>query len=66
MYYYQKNVKKFIKLIVNFQKFPNEKIIVRPHPAEKKNLWEKSLMNNQKPIKYDGELSSYIRNVNIY
>ena len=37
-------MKKFIGLIKNFSnKFPKEKIILRPHPTEKLDLWEKVL-----------------------
>ena len=46
--YQTKSMKKFIKLIINFsKKFPNETIVVRPHPTEKKELWEKVLKNCQ-------------------
>ena len=65
IYKYQtKSIKRFINLIINFSnKFPNEKIIVRPHPTEKKNLWETKLRNFKNiSIKPDGELSSYIKN----
>ena len=39
IYEYQtKSMKRFINLIINFsKKFPNESIIVRPHPTEKKS-----------------------------
>ena len=62
--YQTKSMKKFIKLIINFsKKFPNETIVVRPHPTEKKEVWEKVLKNCQNVlIKPDGDLSSYIRN----
>jgi surface carbohydrate biosynthesis protein len=62
--YQTRSMKKFIKLIINFsKKFPSEKIIVRPHPTEKKDLWEKVSKKSQNiSIKYDGDLSSYIRN----
>ena len=62
--YQTKSMKKFFKLIINFsKKFPNEAIIVRPHPTEKKELWENMLKDCKNvSIKPDGELSSYIRN----
>ena len=42
--YQTKSMKKFFKLIINFsKKFPNEAIVVRPHPTEKKELWENML-----------------------
>ncbi len=62
--YQKKSMKKFISLIKNFSnKFPKEKIILRPHPTEKLDLWEKVLKNCKNiSIKGDGELSSYIKN----
>ena len=41
IYEYQtKSMKRFINLIINFsKKFPNESIIVRPHPTEKKKSY---------------------------
>ena len=62
--YQTKSMKKFIKLIINFsKKYPNEIIVVRPHPTEKKELWEKVLKNCQNvSIKPEGDLSRYIRN----
>tara|TARA_Y100000768_G_scaffold382665_1_gene363435 strand:- start:757 stop:2085 length:1329 start_codon:yes stop_codon:yes gene_type:complete len=62
--YQNKSMKKFIKLIINFsKKFPNETIVVRPHPTEKKKLWEEVLKNCQNIlIKPDGDLSAFIRN----
>lgn len=65
IYEYQtKSMKRFINLIINFsKKFPNESIIVRPHPTEKKELWEEKLRNCKNiSIKPDGDLSSYIKN----
>jgi len=62
--YQKKSMKKFISLIKNFSnKFSKEKIILRPHPTEKKDLWEKVLKNCKNvSIKPYGELSSYIKN----
>ena len=65
IYEYQtKSMKKFINLIINFsKKFPNEVIVVRPHPSEKKELWEEKLRGCKNiSIKPDGDLSSYIKN----
>ncbi len=61
--YQRKSMKKFIKLIINFsKKFPDEKIVVRPHPTEKIELWKKFLGNCKNvSIMPDGDLSRYIR-----
>lgn len=44
-------------------KFPSENIIVRPHPTEKIEYWEKELKDFKNVlIKVDGNLSRYIVN----
>lgn len=55
----------FVKLIRKVaEKFPNKKIIIRPHPNETISAWEHILINKYKNIKIikDGSIADYIFN----
>ena len=60
-------MKKFTNLILNFsKKFPNENIILRPHPTEKIEYWQNKFENYENiKIKPEGDLSTYIRNAKL-
>lgn len=62
-YHYKlKLFKKFLELIRILSKtFPNHKIIIRPHPAEKHEVWEKTAerLSNVKVI-YEGSATPWI------
>ena len=62
-YHERKNIKKFVEFIKNFSlKFPNEKMIVRVHPAEEKSFWINNLKNFKNIVVNYDEIStnSYI------
>ena len=65
--YQVKSMKKFTNLILNFsKKFPNEDIILRPHPTEKIEYWQNKFKNYENiKIKPEGDLSTYIRNAKL-
>ena len=62
----KKIIIKFVEFIKNFLKFPNEKMIVRVHPAEEKSFLIKKLKNLKNIIiNYDDINQSTSRKVSL-